>query len=71
MAEKATKGKTIKISVRLSETDYLMAKEVMQAWEIPTIADLTRELYREAYFFIRSEKQQQEQGGENDNKQNV
>ena len=63
MAEKATKGKTIKVSVRLSETDYQMVKELMRDLDIPTITALTRELYREAYFSLRYAKQQDPEGG--------
>ena len=45
----ATKKKTVKVSIRLSEAEYQMAKELMQDLEIPTITALTREMYREAY----------------------
>ena len=71
MAEKATKRKAVKISVRLSEADYEMAKEVMKAWEIPTIADLTRELYRQAYFCMRYDAKQQGQEADDDRKQDL
>lgn len=63
MAEKATKKKTVNVSIRLSEAEYQMAKELMQDLEIPTITALTRELYREAFFSMRYAQQQGQEGG--------
>ena len=63
MAEEATKKKTVKVSIRLSEAEYQMAKELMQDLEIPTITALTRELYREAYFSMCYAQQQDQEGG--------
>lgn len=65
MAKKTTKEKTVRISVRLSETDHQMVKELMRVLEIPTITALTRELYREAYFSMCYAAQQQDQEGGN------
>jgi hypothetical protein len=45
----ATKKKTVNVSIRLSEAEYQMAKELMQDLEFKTITALTREMYREAY----------------------
>lgn len=63
MAEKATKKKTVNVSIRLSEAEYQMAKELMRVLEIPTITALTRELYREAYYSLRYAQQQDPEGG--------
>lgn len=63
MAEKATKKKTVNVSIRLSEAEYQMAKELMRVLEIPTITALTRELYREAFFSMRYAQQQDQEGG--------
>lgn len=65
MAEKATKKKTVNVSIRLSEAEYQMAKELMRVLEIPTITALTRELYREAYFSMCYAAQHQDPEGGN------
>ena len=67
MVEKATKGRAKKVSVRLSETEYDMAQEIMTEYEIPSISVLFREFILEWYAFLLSEKQKQE-GDPNDRK---
>ena len=62
--EKATKEKTVTVSARLSKTELQMAQEIMREFEIPSISALIRELFREMYFSMLSEKQNQKGGSD-------